>query len=97
MSESTLVKQVRVLQKCLWHCLEVWWTSMISSEESHCASSLGHISEGPSTDGATCSLRVSSLSHEGEGLICLVHHGVLSACSSCSINTCLINEHQKLI
>ena len=26
---------------------------MISSEESHCASSLGHISEGPSTDGTS--------------------------------------------
>ena len=53
MSESTLVKQVRVLREHLWHCLEVWRTSMISSEESHCASSRGHISEGLSTDGTS--------------------------------------------
>lgn len=53
MSETTLVKQVRVLQKYLWHCLEVQWTSMISSEESHHASSLGPIPEGPSTDGTS--------------------------------------------
>lgn len=97
MDESTLVDQVRVFQKLCGNCLEVSWASMLSSWESHwdtsleCTCSPWGAQHNPGTEwGGFNEVPQTYLGsvqcHEGKGPICLVHHGVLSACSSCSIN-----------